>query len=236
METKPQTKPTDASATLAALLSAANQLATSEMERDPVPALIARRCAMQEGKPITKRDVTWLESELPGVDFSIIKSGVGMFSDTRLGWSVAVDVDDRTGEVHPSTFNGTRDEDGEPCKDFALAHKRLTLYKAGVPTRRTGYARFTISNTTTSARWPTVDALREQNHWCYSAREERNAERTANLAALVTGSGDLTSIARLVVEINLMATELRAYLETAPAELARAVASNLEISLDKVRS
>jgi len=187
------------SATLDRLRDAARALAAKELETDPVPAEILNLCTLRAGKPITVRDTAALEAALPGLRASIQKS----YSGTAITWYASPDRYDRDHQHHVPDVGGR------------------ALIAAGCPSHYNNSGTIYLDRARRSARWPTVEELKERNARYYASRDERNAERVAALDALAGTSRSITDAAALIESIDLMTRELAATLESLPAEVAR---------------
>ena len=209
-------------------------LVTRETERDPIPAAIARMCAARAGKPITKRDTAALETEFPGLHASIKRDGT-----SRIQYWTAVSVD-RDGSVHGTArlqdvhSSWVLDANGDSIRDVQGCADQVALHSLGVPRGSDcwGVKVSAAYNAGGVLRWPTLNELHDMNPSHYSARDERNAARAESLSRIASDSADLANVARLVDEINLMAQELRGFLDTTPPELARVAADSLTVVLD----
>lgn len=171
------------------------------MENDPIPAVITAYAAKREGKPITKRDRDALEAAHPGLRVTIRKAE---FTGTAIEW-------------YAETERYDRDVD-----HYVACPEGAALVAQGVPDSYRTCGTIYLSRLDTHAVWPTVEELRTRNASYYSARDERNAARTASLAALAKAQDNaLRATAIAIDEIKLMAHEFRAHLESLPAEVAR---------------
>jgi hypothetical protein len=191
------------SATLDAIVSAAREMANAEMERDPVPEIIASYCAKHAGKEITQWDAVTLTESVPGLWVGIRRRDDG----TIIRW-------------HANATN----EAGR-----ALVALGVTDGQRGMASTT---PKLWLSYDDDNAVWPEVNQLKELNYSYFAERDDRNAYRRATLAMLDETGGspahqNLAKLATMLDEIELLAAEIPAFLSSMPTEVGVVVRDRL---------
>ena len=177
-----------------------------EMERDPLPAAIAKRCAERAGKPITKKDTEALREQFPGVNIYIQKQMYG----TTIGWY--------------------RHDAHESDADRPAWWTSVPTYgnsgSIQVSRARSGIIRWpTVEELTYSGDTKYVDGTAStlSNARYFSARDERNAERQALLA----GPSGLERAAQIVDAMVMLRAELVGEIEASGLDQAKYIISKM---------